>query len=30
MRIGTSAETTRGHKEVWFKELAERIVEILK
>ncbi|MDC1151489.1 serine hydroxymethyltransferase [Pelagibacteraceae bacterium] len=30
IRIGTSAETTRGHKEVWFKELAERIVEILK
>lgn len=30
IRIGTSAETTRGHKEDWFKELAERIIEILK
>ena len=30
IRIGTSAETTRGHKEDWFKKLAERIVEILK
>ena len=30
IRIGTSAETTRGHKEDWFKKLAEKIVEILK
>lgn len=30
IRIGTSAETTRGHKEDWFKKLAEKMVEILK
>jgi len=30
IRIGTAAETTRGHDAEWFKQLAERIVEILK
>jgi glycine hydroxymethyltransferase len=30
IRIGTAAETTRGHDAAWFKQLAERIVEILK
>jgi len=30
IRIGTAAETTRGHDAEWFSELAERIVEILK
>ena len=30
IRIGTAAETTRGHDGAWFKQLAERIVEILK
>ena len=29
IRIGTAAETTRGHKEDWFRDLATRIVEIL-
>lgn len=29
IRIGTAAETTRGHDEQWFKELAERICQIL-
>ena len=29
IRIGTAAETTRGHKEDWFRDLAARIVEIL-
>ena len=30
IRIGTAAETTRGHDEKWFKKLAERILEILE
>jgi len=30
VRIGVAAETTRGHKEEWFKELAEKMVEILR
>lgn len=29
IRIGTAAETTRGHDQQWFKTLANRIVEIL-
>jgi glycine hydroxymethyltransferase len=29
IRLGTAAETTRGHDSVWFTELAERIVKIL-
>ena len=29
IRIGTAAETTRGHDALWFKGLAERIVHIL-
>ena len=29
IRIGTAAETTRGHDEKWFKELAEKICQIL-
>jgi|TARA_B110000908_G_C10259693_1_gene458253 glycine hydroxymethyltransferase len=29
IRIGTAAETSRGHYETWFTELAERIVKIL-
>ena len=29
IRIGTAAETTRGHDEKWFKELAENICQIL-
>ena len=29
IRIGTAAETTRGHGQAWFTELAERIVKIL-
>ena len=29
IRIGTAAETTRGNKEYWFRELGQRIVEIL-
>jgi len=29
VRIGTAAETTRGHKEKWFESLAERICSIL-
>ena len=29
IRIGTAAETTRGHDEKWFTELAERIVKLL-
>lgn len=29
IRIGTAAETTRGHDEEWFTELAQRIVKIL-
>jgi glycine hydroxymethyltransferase len=30
IRIGTAAETTRGHDEEWFRELAYTIVDILK
>jgi glycine hydroxymethyltransferase len=30
IRIGTAAETTRGHKEEWFSGLAQRIVDLLK
>jgi len=30
IRIGTAAETTRGHDEQWFNELANRICDILK
>jgi len=30
IRIGTAAETTRGHDEEWFRELAYTIVNILK
>ena len=30
IRIGTAAETTRGKDAEWFKQLAERIVEILR
>lgn len=30
IRIGTAAETTRGHDEAWFARLALRIVELLR
>lgn len=30
VRIGVAAETTRGHDEAWFRELATRMVAILK
>ena len=30
VRIGVAAETTRGHDEQWFRELARRMVEILR
>ena len=30
IRIGTAAETTRGHDRAWFVELAHRIVDILE
>jgi glycine/serine hydroxymethyltransferase len=30
IRIGTAAETTRGHDEAWFIKLAERITELLQ
>ena len=30
IRIGTAAETTRGHDVKWFRELAQRISNILK
>ena len=30
VRIGTAAETTRGHDEQWFRELATRMVELLR
>ena len=30
IRIGTAAETTRGHDEKWFKKLAKRILDILE
>ena len=29
IRIGTAAETTRGHKEEWFSNLAQQIVDLL-
>ena len=30
VRIGVAAETTRGHDEKWFKELAERMITLLR
>jgi glycine hydroxymethyltransferase len=30
VRIGVAAETTRGHDEAWFKELAARMIDILR
>lgn len=30
VRIGVAAETTRGHGEAWFKELAKRMIAILR
>jgi glycine hydroxymethyltransferase len=30
VRIGVAAETTRGHDEAWFKQLAQRMIEILR
>jgi len=30
IRIGTAAETTKGHIEYWFRELAQKIANILK
>ena len=30
IRLGTAAETTRGHDTQWFEELSERIVKILE
>jgi glycine hydroxymethyltransferase len=30
IRIGTAAETTRGHDEAWFVHLAQRISDLLK
>ena len=30
VRIGVAAETTRGHDEKWFKELAERMIALLR
>ena len=30
IRIGTAAETTRGHNELWFRDLAHKIADILK
>ena len=30
IRIGTAAETTRGHDETWFRQLAHRIADILE
>lgn len=30
IRIGVAAETTRGHDERWFKELAKRIINLLR
>lgn len=30
VRIGVAAETTRGHDEAWFKELATKMISILK
>lgn len=30
VRIGTAAETTRGHDEKWFRELAQKITDLLR
>ncbi len=30
IRIGTAAETTRGHDETWFRQLAHKIADILQ
>lgn len=30
IRIGTAAETTRGHDEMWFRQLAHKIADILE
>ena len=30
IRIGTAAETTRGHGQMWFRHLAHKIVNILE
>jgi glycine hydroxymethyltransferase len=30
IRIGTAAETTRGHDETWFRELAQKITDYLR
>ena len=30
IRIGTAAETTKGHKEYWFRELAQKIADLLR
>jgi glycine hydroxymethyltransferase len=30
VRIGVAAETTRGHDEIWFKELANNIIKLLR
>jgi glycine hydroxymethyltransferase len=30
IRIGTAAETTRGHDEMWFRKLAHQIADILE
>jgi glycine hydroxymethyltransferase len=30
VRIGTAAETTRGHDEAWFKELATQMIHLLR
>ena len=30
VRIGVAAETTRGHDEAWFKNLAERMIKLLR
>jgi len=30
LRIGVAAETTRGHKEDWFENLAQKMVDLLR
>ena len=30
VRIGVAAETTKGHDELWFKDLAEQIIKLLR
>ena len=30
IRLGTAAETTRGHDEMWFRQLAHKIADILE